>query len=190
MAAKTLSGRRAAVPRRGTRRRSTSPRTHAAGAPLRPSAMWYWAAYMHCRAATLTFCLLSHRLVAHLQQLSGFAGSAPRRAQRGLCLEATSWQGQQCSGWTSPQACTALLPGDSENLTSVQRLLHRAAMLYLVFFAGLCGGFVAAQQLYLWTESARVQSAALAVRPVLPGPRAVQLAQPEACSHHAPMHQR
>ena len=84
-----------------------------------------------------------------------------------------------------PQGCTDLL-GDSKNLTSEQRLRHRAAVLYLVFFAGLCGGFVAAQQLYLWTEAARVQTAALAVRPVLPGPQAVQMAQPETCSHNVP----
>ena len=88
-----------------------------------------------------------------------------------------------------PAGLHCLTSGDSANLTSELRLCHRAAVLYLVFFAGLCGGFVAAQQLYLWTESARVQSAALAVRPVLPGPRAVQVAQPEACSHHVPMHQ-
>lgn len=78
-----------------------------------------------------------------------------------------------------PARLHCLTSGDSENLTSEQRLWHRAAVLYLVFFAGLCGGFVAAQQLYLWTESARVHSAALAVRPVLPALQAVQMAQPE-----------
>ena len=64
-------------------------------------------------------------------------------------------------------------------------------MLYLVFFAGLCGGFVAAQQLYLWTESARVQSAALAVRPVLPAPPKQHKwhSQTRGCSHHVPVHQ-
>ena len=60
------------------------------------------------------------------------------------------------------------MPAGPDSLTPKQRLWHRAAVLYVVFFAGLCGGFVAAQQLYLWTEAARVQSAALAVRPVLP----------------------
>ena len=89
-------------------------------------------------------------------------------------------------GWTSSQGCTAsakVLPVRAK-LTAVQRLCHRAAVLYLVFFAGLCGGFVAAQQLYLWTESARVQSAALAVRPVLPTPQAVQTAQPDQSDAH------
>ncbi|KAK9837243.1 hypothetical protein WJX81_001335 [Elliptochloris bilobata] len=50
---------------------------------------------------------------------------------------------------------------DSQGKHKPEDARSRAALLYLVFFVGLCGGFVAAQQLYLWSESARLQGAAL-----------------------------
>jgi hypothetical protein len=45
-------------------------------------------------------------------------------------------------------------------------MMRRTALLYLVFFLGLCAGFVAAQQLYL-RSAARATRPALQVLPAL-----------------------
>ena len=160
--------------RRGTRRRSTSPRMLAAGALLRSDAIRQLAALKRSPAFKFYFASKGRSFVC-----TAPSGPAANKLFAGSRYMKLTKQSTGCASKQLAGKSGGAEPGSmhKENLTSEQRFWHRAAVLYLVFFAGLCGGFLAAQQLYLWTESARVQSAALAVRPC--ATQAVRAAQPK-----------